>query len=160
MSSNDHLNPGPIFPCSVCTGNVTWRGKSVQWCVCSKWIYLECSARPTRKSTFFLAITVEAAIPTYCISGSQFTNTELSSPEPSSMDTLHSTLPPSLRQCSSFPHSRLPFFCPTINPCSCLFPTLFHFRFFFYAFCPSAKTLNFFTLLSISPVSLRWQITI
>ena len=26
MSGNVHLNPGPIFPCSVCTGNVTWRG--------------------------------------------------------------------------------------------------------------------------------------
>ena len=32
MSGNVHPNPGPIFPCSVCTGNVTWRGKSVQCC--------------------------------------------------------------------------------------------------------------------------------
>ena len=29
MSGNVHPNPGPIFPCSVCAGNVTWRGKSV-----------------------------------------------------------------------------------------------------------------------------------
>ena len=29
MSSNVYPNPGPIFPCSVCAGNVTWRGKSV-----------------------------------------------------------------------------------------------------------------------------------
>ena len=43
MSSNVHPNPGPIFPCSVCAGNVTWRGKSVQCCTCSKWVYLRCS---------------------------------------------------------------------------------------------------------------------
>ena len=43
MSGNVHLNPGPIFPCSVCTGNVTWRGKSVQCCTCSKWVDLRCS---------------------------------------------------------------------------------------------------------------------
>ena len=29
MSGNVHPNPGPIFSCSVCAGNVTWRGKSV-----------------------------------------------------------------------------------------------------------------------------------
>ena len=43
MSGNVHPNPGPIFPCSVCTGNVTWRGKSVQCCACSKWVHLRCS---------------------------------------------------------------------------------------------------------------------
>ena len=43
MSGNVHLNPGPIFSCSVCTGNVTWRGKSVQCCACSKWVHLRCS---------------------------------------------------------------------------------------------------------------------
>ena len=43
MSGNVHPNPGPIFPCSVCAGNVTWRGKSVQCCACSKWIHLRCS---------------------------------------------------------------------------------------------------------------------
>ena len=43
MSGNVHPNPGPIFPCSVCTGNVTWRGKSVQCCTCSKWVHLRCS---------------------------------------------------------------------------------------------------------------------
>ena len=35
MSSNVYPNPGPIFPCSVCAENVTWRGKSVQCCTCS-----------------------------------------------------------------------------------------------------------------------------
>ena len=43
MSGDVHPNPGPIFPCSVCAGNVTWRGKSVQCCACSKWVHLGCS---------------------------------------------------------------------------------------------------------------------
>ena len=43
MSGNVPPNPGPIFPCSVCAGNVTWRGKSVQSCTCSKWVHLRCS---------------------------------------------------------------------------------------------------------------------
>ena len=43
MSSNVHPNPGPIFPCSVCAGNVTWWGKLVQCFTCSKWVHLRCS---------------------------------------------------------------------------------------------------------------------
>ena len=43
MCSNVHPNPGPIFLSSVCTRNVTWRGKSVQCCTCCKWVYLRCS---------------------------------------------------------------------------------------------------------------------
>ena len=43
MSDNVHPNPDPIFPCSVCAGNLTWRGKSVQCCTCSKWVHLRCS---------------------------------------------------------------------------------------------------------------------
>ena len=43
MSGNVHSNPGPIFPCSMCAGNVTWRDKSVQCCTCSKWVHLRCS---------------------------------------------------------------------------------------------------------------------
>ena len=43
MSGNVHPNPGPIFPCSVCAGNVTWQGRSVQCCACSKWVHLRCS---------------------------------------------------------------------------------------------------------------------
>ena len=43
MSGNVHPSPGPIFPCSVCAGNVTWLGKSVQCCTCSKWVHLRCS---------------------------------------------------------------------------------------------------------------------
>ena len=40
MSGSVHPNPGP---CSVCAGNVTWRGNSVQCCTCSKWVHLRCS---------------------------------------------------------------------------------------------------------------------
>ena len=43
MSGNVHPNPGPMFPCSVCAGNVIWQGKSVQCCTCSKWVRLRCS---------------------------------------------------------------------------------------------------------------------
>ena len=43
MSGNVHPNPGPIFPRSVCAGNVTWRGKSVLCCTCFKWVHLRCS---------------------------------------------------------------------------------------------------------------------
>ena len=42
MSGNVHPNPGPIFPCSVCAGNVTWRGKTVQCCTCSNWVHIRC----------------------------------------------------------------------------------------------------------------------
>ena len=40
MSGNVYPNPGAIFPCSVCAGNVTWRDNSVQCCTCSKWAHL------------------------------------------------------------------------------------------------------------------------
>ena len=43
MSGNVHPNLGPVISCSMCAGNVTWRGRSVQCCTCSKWIYLRCS---------------------------------------------------------------------------------------------------------------------
>ena len=49
MSGNVHPNPGPIFPCSVCAGNVIWRGKSVQCCACSKWVHLRCSQLSSSK---------------------------------------------------------------------------------------------------------------
>ena len=45
MSSNIHPNSGPIFQCeliSVCAGNVTRRGKSVQCCTWSSWVHLRC----------------------------------------------------------------------------------------------------------------------
>ena len=42
-SGNVHPNPSSIFLCSVCAENVTWRGKSVQCCIYSKWVHLRCS---------------------------------------------------------------------------------------------------------------------
>ena len=43
MSGNVHPNTCSVFPCLVCAGNVTWRGRSVQCCTCSNWVHLECS---------------------------------------------------------------------------------------------------------------------
>ena len=42
MSGNVHPNPDPIFSCAVCAGNVNLWGKSVQCCICSKWVHLRC----------------------------------------------------------------------------------------------------------------------
>ena len=42
MSGNVHPNPCPVFPCLVCAGNVTWRGRSVQCYTCSNWAHLKC----------------------------------------------------------------------------------------------------------------------
>ena len=43
MSGNVHPKPCPVFSCSVCAGNVTWRGRSVQCSTYSKWVHLKCS---------------------------------------------------------------------------------------------------------------------
>ena len=43
MSGNVHSNPCPVCHCSVCAGNVTWQGRSVQCCTCSNWVHLKCS---------------------------------------------------------------------------------------------------------------------
>ena len=42
MSGNVHPNPCPVFPCSVCAANVTWRGRLVQCCTWSNWVHLKC----------------------------------------------------------------------------------------------------------------------
>ena len=42
MSNNVHPNFGPVFSCSVCAGNVTWRSRLVQCFIFSKWIHLKC----------------------------------------------------------------------------------------------------------------------
>ena len=42
MSGNVDPNPCPVFSCSVCAGNVTWRGRSVQCGTCSNWVHLRC----------------------------------------------------------------------------------------------------------------------
>ena len=43
MRSNVHPNPCPDFSCSMCAGNVTSQGRSVQCCTCSEWVCLKCS---------------------------------------------------------------------------------------------------------------------
>ena len=43
MSGKVDPNPGHVFPCSVCAGNVTWRDRSVQCCTCSRWVHLKSS---------------------------------------------------------------------------------------------------------------------
>ena len=43
VSGNVHPNLCSVFPCSVCTGNVTWWGWSVQCCTYSNWVHLKCS---------------------------------------------------------------------------------------------------------------------
>ena len=43
MSGNVHSNPGSIFPCSVCAGNMTWWDRLVQCCTWSKWVHSKCS---------------------------------------------------------------------------------------------------------------------
>ena len=43
MSCNVYPNLCPVFPCSVCAGNVTRRDRSVQCCTCSNWVRLKCS---------------------------------------------------------------------------------------------------------------------
>ena len=49
MRGNIHPNTGSVFPCSVWAGNVTWRGRSVQCCACSKWVHLRRSPLPLSK---------------------------------------------------------------------------------------------------------------
>ena len=51
MSGNIHPNPGFNFPCSLCTGNVTWWDRSVQCYTCSKWVHLKCSLLSSRFRT-------------------------------------------------------------------------------------------------------------
>ena len=52
ISGNVYPNRGPIFPCSVCAGKVTWWGKSVHCCTCSKWVHLKCSQLFSKIRTF------------------------------------------------------------------------------------------------------------
>ena len=52
MSSSVHPIAGSVFPCSVCAGNVTWRGRSVQCYTYSKWVHLKCSLLSSKFRTF------------------------------------------------------------------------------------------------------------
>ena len=99
MSGNVHPNPGPIFPCSVCSGNVTWRDKSVQCCTCSKRVHLRCS-----QLSFFKFRTLGA---TLCCIPTRNTVT-------SSSDLYTSTVQfgPLSSNAALSPHPRLQISCP------------------------------------------------
>ena len=62
MSGNVHPNPCPVFSCSVCTGNVTWPGTSVQCCTCSNWVHLKCSLLSFSRFRTLAALTPGAAL--------------------------------------------------------------------------------------------------
>ena len=55
MSGNVHPKPDLFYPCS---GNVTWRGKSVQSCICPRWVHQRCLQLSLSK---FRALTLEDA---------------------------------------------------------------------------------------------------
>ena len=108
MSGNVHPNPGPIFPCSVCAGNVTWRGKSVQCCTCSNWVLLKCSQHSLFK---FRALDSSHSwsCPPCCVptrntvtSSSDSSNTYTSIVQ-SSPSSTNAALPPHPRLQSSYP---------------------------------------------------------
>ena len=63
MSSNVHPNPCLIFPRSVCAGNVTWWGRSVQCCTCSNWVNLNAHYSPFLDSELLAGVTAGAALP-------------------------------------------------------------------------------------------------
>ena len=77
MSGNVHPNRGPVFPSSVCAGNVTWRGRSVQCCTCYEWDQLRCSLLSSRFNTLgssYFWSCASCCIPA-CFGGSTPTNT-------------------------------------------------------------------------------------
>ena len=100
MSGNVYPNPGPIFPCSVCTVNVTWRGKSVQCCTCSKWVHLRSSQLFSLNLELLTALTLGAAPPPCCVSNrntvtlsSDFSDNNTSTIQ-SSSSSANAALPP------------------------------------------------------------------
>ena len=109
MSGNVHPNPGPIFSCSVCAGNVTWRGRSVQCCTCSKWVHLRCSRLSLSKFRT-LGSSHSWSCPLVCLyyntvisfsdSSDMYTSTMQSSPP-----SANAALPPYRRLQTSYPPS-------------------------------------------------------
>ena len=63
MSGDVHPNFGSIFLCSVCAGNVTWRGRSAQCCTCSKWVHPRCLLLFFPNSELLAALTTGAVPP-------------------------------------------------------------------------------------------------
>ena len=103
MSGNVHPNPSPIFPCSVCAGNVTWRGKSVQCCTCSKWVHPRCSQLSLSKFR-----TLDSSHSWSCLPCCVLTrNTVTSSSDSSDMYTSTVQSSPLSANAALPPHSRL-----------------------------------------------------
>ena len=131
MSGNVHPNSCPVFSCSVCAGNVTWRDRSVQCCTCSKWVHSKCSllsfskfrtlgsshswsCPPCCVPAFFGAATPTSTVTSYADSHSWYTSSAQSGPF-LLMQHSHPTLafkpviffPPTLYLLPLRPHHRL-----------------------------------------------------
>ena len=142
MSGNVHSNSFPVFPCSVCAGNVTWRGRSEQCCTCSNWVHLKClllsfsrfrtigrshswSFPPCCVPAFFGDSTPTSTVPSSSDSSSLYTFTAQSGPSgpPALMQHSHPTLafkplilfPPTLYLLPLHPHHRLMLLAVSLN---------------------------------------------
>ena len=140
MSGNVHPNPGPIFPCSVCAGNVTWRGKSVQCCACSKWVRLRCSHlslsqfRALGSSHSWSCFPCRNTVTAFSDSSDTYTSTVQSGPPPSTdaalmrHPRLQTSYPPSAHSISPSSAPSPPSFapgCPSTPPASSTPPDSF-----------------------------------
>ena len=121
MSGNIHPNPGPIFPCSVCARNVTWQGKSVQCCTCSKWVHLRCSQlslsnfRALSSSHSWSCLPCRNTVTPTSDSSDTYTSTVQSGP----LLMLHSHVTPVSKP--SIPHLRILYLLPLLlHHCSLL----------------------------------------
>ena len=98
MSGNIHPKPGPIFPCSVCAGNVTWWSKSVQCCTCSKRVHLRCSLLSLSKFRTLGSFHSWSSPPPYCVPACNTVT----------FSTVTSTVTP---QCNTVTSPRTPLVC-------------------------------------------------
>ena len=118
MSGNVHRNPGPIFSCYVCAGNVTWLGKSVQCCTFSKWVHLRCSQlslskfRALGSSHSWSCLPCRNTVTPSSDSSDTYTSTVQSSF--SSTDAALSRHPRLQTSYSPSAHSIFPFFAPSL----------------------------------------------
>ena len=124
MSSHAHFNFGLVFSCSVCAGNVTWRGKSVQCRIYSKWVHLRYSLLSLSKNKTLGSSHSWSCTPC-CIPASSGDNTVTSSSDSCSLYISTVQSAPSLLM----QHSRPTLACkPPIPllPTLYLFPLLLH----------------------------------
>ena len=119
MSGNVHHNPCSVFLCSVCAGNVTWRGRSVQCCTCSNWVYLKCLLLSFSRFRT-LGSSHSWSCPPYCVlffgdptptstvtssSDSSIWYTSIAQSGTSSLPSANAALAPHPRLQTSYPHS-------------------------------------------------------